>query len=90
LGHGYHLCGNNEAAVFALNLAAEREPGSHFARVWLASTLAEMASLDEASAISKAVLDIEPGFSVLRWLKSYKSITHTRLRDNLLAAGLPE
>jgi hypothetical protein len=58
--------------------------------VWLASTLAEMGRLDEASSISKTVLDIEPGFSVASWVESYKSITHARLRDNLLAAGLPE
>jgi tetratricopeptide (TPR) repeat protein len=90
LGLGFHLSGNNEAAVFALNLAVEREPGSHYARVWLASTLAEMGRLDEASAISKAVLDIEPSFSVVRWVEHYRSITHARLRDNLLAAGLPE
>jgi adenylate cyclase len=90
LGSGFHLSGNNEAAVFALDLAVEREPGSHFARVWLASTLAEMGRLDEARAISKSVLDIEPGFSVARWMENYGSITHARLRDNLLAAGLPE
>jgi tetratricopeptide (TPR) repeat protein len=90
LGLGFHLSGNNEAAVFALDLAVEHEPGSQVARVWLASTLAEMGRLDEASAISKAVLDIEPGFSVVSWVESYRSITLARLRDNLLAAGLPE
>ena len=89
-GAGYHLNGDNDAAITALNHAIEREPESHLARVWLASTFAETERFDEAKAVSKEVLDIEPNFSALRWANSFKSKSHERLKDNLLAAGLPE
>ncbi len=89
-GAGYHLDGDNNAAITALNQAIEREPESHLPRVWLASTFAEIGRLDEAKAVSKEVLDIEPKFSALRWANSFKSKSHERLKDNLLAAGLPE
>jgi adenylate cyclase len=89
-GAGYHLNGDNNAAITALNQAIEREPESHLPRVWLASTFAEIGRLDEARAIAKEVLDIEPKFSALRWANSFKSKSHERLKDNLLAAGLPE
>jgi adenylate cyclase len=89
-GAGYHLNGDNNAAITALNQAIEREPESHLARVWLASTFAEIGRFDEAKTVSKEVLDIEPNFSALRWANSFKSKSHKRLKDNLLAAGLPE
>jgi adenylate cyclase len=89
-GAGYHLNGDNNAAITALIQAIEREPESHLARVWLASTFAETGRFDEAKAVSKEVLDIEPNFSALRWANSFKSKSHERLKDNLLAAGLPE
>ncbi len=89
-GAGYHLNGDNIAAITALKQAIEREPDSHLARVWLASTFAEIGRFDEAKAVSKEVLDIEPNFSALQWANSFKSKSHERLKDNLLAAGLPE
>jgi adenylate cyclase len=90
LGTGFHLFGDNETAVSALEQAVNREPDSHLARVWLASTLAEMGKLDEAHAISEEIIGIEPTFSASRWAKSYISKSHERLKENLLAAGLPE
>jgi adenylate cyclase len=90
LGAGYHLNGDNNAAVTALKNAIEREPESHLGQVWMVSTLVEMGRFDEAKAVSKEVLDIEPNFSALRWANSFKSKFHQRLKDNLLAAGLPE
>jgi adenylate cyclase len=89
-GAGYHLNGDNDAAIIALNQAIEREPESHLPRVWLASTLAEARKFDEAKAVSKEVLDIDPNFSALQWANSFKSKSHDRLKGNLLAAGLPE
>ena len=89
-GAGYHLNGNNNAAITALNQAIEREPDSHLARVWLASTFAEIGMLDEAKAVSKEVIDIEPNFSAEHWANSFKSKSHERLKNNLLAAGLPK
>ncbi len=90
LGTGFHLLGQNETAISALKHAVEREPDSHLARVWLASTLAEMGRLDEAREVSKAIVSIDPSFSALSWAESYRSKSHERLKENLLAAGLPE
>ncbi len=89
-GAGYHLNGDNNAAITALNQAIDREPESHLARVWLASTYAEIGRFAEAKAVAKEILDIEPDFSALRWANSFKSKSHARLKDNLLAASLPE
>jgi len=90
LGAGFHLIGDNNAAVFTLNQAIEREPDAHLAHIWLASTLVEIGKLNEAKMISEKVLDIEPNFSAVNWADSFKSKSHERLKDNLLAAGLPE
>jgi tetratricopeptide (TPR) repeat protein len=90
IGVAYHLNGENEIAIPAIEHAIQRDPGSHFPRVWLASALVEVKNLDEARAISKVILEIEPGFSVARWATGYKSAAHARLKDNLLVAGLPE
>ena len=54
------------------------------------SVLVEVKKLDEARAVSKVILDIEPGFSVAQWATGYKSAAHSLLKDNLLVAGLPE
>ena len=90
LGIGYHLDGNSQLAVPALNHAIQRDPESHQQRVWLVSALFDLGKLDEAREISKTVLDIEPGFSAIKFAASFKSDSHSRLKDNLLAAGLPE
>jgi tetratricopeptide (TPR) repeat protein len=89
-GAGYHLNGDNDSAIITLKQAIERDPESHLPRVWLASTLAETGRLDEAKAISKEVLDIDSNFSALQWANSFKSKSHEKLKNNLLAAGLPE
>jgi TolB-like protein/DNA-binding SARP family transcriptional activator len=90
LGVGFHLDGDNEAAIPALEQAIEREPDSNLGRPWLASTLVEMDRLDEARVVSRATLDIDPTFSTKSWTKAFKANSHARLKDNLLAAGFPE
>ena len=90
IGVAYHFPGATAIAIPALEHAIQRDPGSHFSRVWLASALAEVKNLDRARAVSKVILDIEPGFSVARWATGYKSAAHVRLKENLLVAGLPE
>ena len=90
LGAGYHLHGDNDVAIYTLQKAIERESGSHLPRLWLASALVELGKLDEAHAVSKAVLDIEPNFSAVSWANSFKSKSHANLKDNLFAAGFSE
>ena len=49
-----------------------------------------MGRLNEALEVSEAIAAIDPAFSALSWAASQRSKTHERLKDNLLAAGLPE
>jgi adenylate cyclase len=90
LGIGFHLSGSNDKASHALKLAIEREPRSHFPRLWLASALVELQKPDEASSLVGEVIEIEPQFSTTIWTERFHSISHARLKNNLLAAGFPE
>ncbi len=90
LGTGLHLDGDNETAIQVLEQAVRREPNSHLPRLWLASALVESNRLEEAAAVSRAVLDIEPDFSAVDWAGTFRSASHARLEENLLAAGFPE
>jgi adenylate cyclase len=90
LGRGFHINGDNEVAIFALEQSIEREPGSHVPRLWLTSALIEMGRHEEANAVSRVALSIEPNFSTASWASKFSSQSHARLKDNLLAAGFPE
>ncbi|MCP4765748.1 MAG: tetratricopeptide repeat protein [Gammaproteobacteria bacterium] len=90
LGVGYHLNGDNKAALFALELAIEHEPGDYISRLWYCSALVEMGRLGDAAFAAKPILENDPDFSAAAWAESFKSKSHERLKDNLLAAGLPE
>jgi len=89
LGAGLHLNGDNEAAIPVLERAVDDSSESYTPRLWLACALVELGRLDEAGLVSKIVLNIEPNFSALRWANSFKSKSHERVKDNLLAAGFP-
>ena len=90
LGAGFHLNGDNLAAISALEQALIRIPDSIVPRLWHATVFVEIGKIDEARPVSKEVLDIEPNFSAASWANSFKSKTHAHLKDNLIAAGLPE
>jgi tetratricopeptide (TPR) repeat protein len=90
LGVGYHLNGDNKAALFALELAIEHEPSNYIPRLWYCSALVEMGRLGDAAFAAKPILENDPSFSAAAWAESFKSKSHERLKDNLLAAGLPE
>jgi len=90
LGIGLHLNGDNEAAYLALERSAKHIPGSNFPLLWLASTLVEMGKLSEARAFFREALDMEPSFDAVKWVNSFKSDSHKRLKTNLLAVGLSE
>ena len=90
LGRGFHLNGDNDIAKYAFERAIEREPDSHLTRLWLTSALVDLGKIDEARLASKAVLEIEPAFSVESWAHTTNYKAHSHIRDNLLVAGLPE
>ncbi len=90
LGLGFHLNGENEQALLVLRLAVERNREALMPRLWLASALVELERLDEAQQTCTAALEIEPNFSAVDFANKFKSKSHARLKDNLLAAGFPE
>lgn len=90
MGMGLHLKGDNPAAIFALEQAILREPGSHLNHVWLTSALVDEGKLDDARSVASKVLEIDPAFSIGSWSQGFHSTTHLHIRDNLLAVGLPE
>ena len=87
LGIGLHLSKKNDEAIFALELAIERQPRSHLPLLWLASALVELQKLDDARLIVDQVLEIEPEFSVASWAERFFSASHAHLKDNLFTAG---
>jgi len=90
LGLGFHLNRENEQALLVLRLAIERNREALMPRLWLASALVELERLDEAQETCAAALEIEPNFSAVAFAESFKSKSHARLKDNLLADGFPE
>ncbi len=90
LGRGHHLNGDNEIAISILEKAVQREPNSHLHRVWLTSALFESERFDEAYSVSESVISIEPAFSIDAWAEKFNSDKYTRIKKNLLAAGLPK
>jgi len=89
-GVGLHLLGDHEAAIPAIAYAIKREPKSYQPRVWLISALVETGRLEEAAVMKEKVMEMSPTFSVASWTKTYRAESHSRLKDNLNAAGLPD
>jgi TolB-like protein/class 3 adenylate cyclase/Tfp pilus assembly protein PilF len=89
LGTGFHINGENESAVLAFRQAIEREPGSYLTFIWLASALVDLGKPDDARSAAKAALELEPHFSAETWSQSFKSTAHSRIKGNLISAGLP-
>ena len=87
LGAGLHLGNENPEAIDALEKAAASMPESVLPRLWLVSALVDSGRLEEASAMSKQVRDLDPEFSALSWADSFKSKTHKRLKKNVRVAG---
>ncbi|MCP4333636.1 MAG: hypothetical protein GY785_13345 [Gammaproteobacteria bacterium] len=71
-------------------MAIKHEPSDYSFRLWYCSALVEMGRLEDAAFAAKPILENNPGFSAAAWAENFKSKSHERLKDNLLAAGLPE
>ena len=93
LGLGYHLDGDNEAAIPTLKRAAMQEPDSLYSWLYLVSALVETGASSEMGEIVKKVLDIEPGLSTgdfaNKWLGSLDESNRQRVLGNFATAGLP-
>lgn len=64
-GAGLHLANENLEAVDTLEKAVASMPELILHRLWLVGTLVELDRSDEASVMSKGVLDHDPEFSAL-------------------------
>ena len=90
LGIGFHINGENDLALSAIEQSIEREPGAFIPLLWLTSVLLEMGRGDEAKAIARNAISMEPEFSTEKWASKFSQISHGRIKDNLLAAGFPK
>jgi len=90
LGIGFHINGENDLALSAIEQSIERDPGAFIPLLWLASVLLEMGRGDEAKAIARNAISMEPEFSTEKWASKFSPMSHGRIKDNLLAAGFPK
>ena len=94
LGLGYHLDGNNEAAVPILKRAAKQEPDSLYSLLYLVSALTESGAINEAHEIAAKVKNIEPNFSgsgyISKWFGALDESTRERFQNNLISAGIAD
>lgn len=93
LGLACYTAGDYEEAVTWCRKAMSQNPNYTANLRFLTASLAAAHRLVEAAAIARALLDIEPGFSVRRFCDSYAYKDPARralLATHLGAAGLPE
>ena len=94
LGRAYRLMGRHKDAIANLETRLDDSPASLAPRVELAASYSELGRNAKARGAVTAIMQINPGFSVRRWLQipPYKDKTTTAVREAavLLKAGLPE
>ena len=80
--------GDNEAAIALLQQAAQREPDSILAQLWLASAQAAGGNLVAARSSVSRIQQLEPDFSVRKTMKYLAPAVLENLQQNLRSAGL--
>ena len=93
LAGAYRLSGNPEAAADVYREAVRRQPDLLSGQVNLASVLGELGRLEEARMVAQTILGITAGFSIDTYMAGldYRNPDDLkRIRDGLIAAGLPE
>jgi len=63
-GIAYHSLGRYEEAIAAFERARKRNPKASQPFVWLALTYADMGQMEQARAMAREVLKVDPSFSV--------------------------
>jgi TolB-like protein/DNA-binding winged helix-turn-helix (wHTH) protein/Tfp pilus assembly protein PilF len=93
LGKAYYFQGRYDEALPLIKQAAVEMPSHRPSHVLLAAVTAEKGMKDELPALVQDVFKLDPKFNIAGWLK-YLRISDkdyaARLRNGLLAAGLPE
>jgi len=87
------LLRRNEAAVTVYEEAIKRNPDNSVEHIGLASTLGELGREEDAKKTVAAILTLESGFSIKRYVErlSYRDPADlARFEDGLRKAGLPE
>jgi adenylate cyclase len=90
LGTGFHLKGENELALSALEQSIKRESGKFNSLLWLASVLIAMGREDDAKEIARSATSMEPEFSTREWASKISPKSRGLIKDNILAAGFPK
>jgi TolB-like protein/DNA-binding winged helix-turn-helix (wHTH) protein len=93
LGKAYYFQGRYDEALPLIKQAAVEMPSHRPSHVLLAAVTAEKGMKDDLPTLVQAVYKLDPKFNIAAWLK-YLRISDkdyaARLRNGLLAAGLPE
>jgi TolB-like protein/DNA-binding winged helix-turn-helix (wHTH) protein len=93
LGKAYYFQGRYDEALSLIKQAAVEMPSHRPSHVLLAAVTAEKGMKDQLPGLVQDIFKLDPKFNISGWLK-YLRISDkdyaARLRNGLLAAGLPE
>jgi adenylate cyclase len=93
LGKAYYFQGRYDEALPLIKQAAVEMPSHRPSHVLLAAVTAEKGMKDELPQLRQDVFKLDPKFTISGWLKYLRisdPVYETRLRNGLLAAGLPD
>ncbi len=92
LAMAHCAAGNFTAAVGSANKAVQVNPRFSVPQVMLTAALSSLGRRDEAKAAAERVLELEPSFSVARFVRSHtgRADIWTPIGEALRRAGLPE
>ena len=92
LGTCYYAMNDLNLAMSTFREAIVMEPNHAYARIFLASALVEVGSVEDAKQAAREIMSIERGFSVTNWQGAQFKDARIRekITDNLVKAGLPE
>jgi tetratricopeptide (TPR) repeat protein len=92
LGIAHLAAGRSEQAVTVCNRACQSNPHFSFPVVLQTAALFKLGRVDEAKALARRVLELEPNFSVARFVKSHtgRADIWNPIGDTLRQVGLPE
>ncbi len=92
-GLAEHMLGRHDDAIVTLNEGIRRQPKNSYPRARLVAVYADLGRLDEAKAAAAELLEVDPGFTVNKFVKTLPFKEPERkvwVRDLLLKGGLPE
>jgi tetratricopeptide (TPR) repeat protein len=80
----HYLRGQPQAAIAILRKAVDLVPESAFARPYLVGALTDAGDHDEAAAVARDILRVQPDFTLATWPGA--DVADQRVRDRLIAS----